>query len=37
LERIGAIMKQRWRLEGENRKKKSEDDMEGSKDGPGES
>jgi len=36
LERIGATVEQRWSLEGKNRKKKSGDDKEGSKNGPGE-
>ena len=37
LERIGAVMEQRGSLEGENRKKESEDDKEGSKNGLGKS
>ena len=37
LERIGATMEWRWGLEGAVRKEKSGDDVEGSKDGPGES
>ena len=37
MERIGATMEQRWGSEEENGKKKSGDDKEGSKDGPGES
>jgi len=37
LERIGAAMEQRWGSEGESRKEEDGDDMEGSKDGPGES
>ena len=37
LERIGAMMEQRWSLEGEIRKEESRDDAERSKDGPGES
>ena len=37
LERIRAVMEQRWGLEGVVGKKESGDDMEGSKDGPGES
>ena len=37
LERIGAAMEQRWSLEGEVGKEENGDDMEGSKDGPGES
>ena len=37
LKRIGATMKWRWSLEGEVRKEKSGDDMEGSENGPGES
>jgi len=37
LERIGATMEQRWGSEGESRKEKNGDDMEGSKDGPRES
>jgi len=37
LERIGAVMKWRWSLEGVVRKKESGDDTEGSKDGPRES
>jgi len=35
LERIGAMMKQRWGSEGAVRKKESGNDAEGSKDGPG--
>jgi len=34
LERIRAATKWRWGLEGEVRKEKSRDDVEGSKDGP---
>ena len=37
LERIGAMMEQRWSLEGEVRKEESRDDAERFKDGPGES
>jgi len=37
LERIGAVMEQRWSLEGEVGKEKSRDNMEGSEDGPRES
>ena len=37
LERIGATMEWRWGSEGESGKEESEDDMEGSEDGPGES
>ena len=37
LERIRAVMEQRWSLEGEVRKEKSRDNMEGSEDGPRES
>ena len=37
LERIGATMERRWGLEEESGKEKSGDDVEGSKDGPGES
>jgi len=37
LERIGAMMKWRWSLEGENRKKESGDNEEGFEDGPRES
>ena len=37
LERIGATMEQRWGSEGESRKEENGDDMERSKDGPGES
>jgi len=37
LERIGAMMEQRWGSEEESRKKESGNDMEGSKDGPRES
>jgi len=37
LERIGATMEWRWGLEGVVRKEESIDDVEGSKDGPGES
>jgi len=37
LERIKAIMEQRWSLEGAVEKKESRDDVEGSKDGPRES
>ena len=33
LERIGAVIEQRWSLEGENGKKESEDNKEGSKNG----
>jgi len=36
LERIGAVMEQRWGLEEESRKENG-DEEEGSKDGPGES
>ena len=34
LESIGTAMEQRWSSEGEVRKEKSRDDMEGSEDGP---
>jgi len=37
LERIGAVMEQRWGLEGESGKEENRDDAEGSKDGPRES
>ena len=37
LKKIGATIEQRWSLEEEVGKEKSGDDMEGSKDGPGES
>ena len=37
LERIGAVMEQRWGSEGESRKEENGDDAERSKDGPGES
>jgi len=37
LERIRAVMEQRWYSEGENGKKKSGDKEKGSKDGPRES
>jgi len=37
LERIGAVMEQRWSSEGESRKEKNGDEKEGSEDGPGES
>jgi len=37
LERIEAMMKQRWSSEKEDRKEESRDEEEGSKDGPGES
>jgi len=37
LERIEAIIEQRWGLEEENGKKESRDNVEGSKDGPRES
>ena len=37
LERIGAVMKQRWSSEGESGKEENRDDVEGSEDGPGES
>ena len=37
LERIGATMEGRWDSEGAVRKEESGDDVEGSKDGPGES
>ena len=37
LERIGATMEQRWSSEEESGKEESEDDAEGSKNGPGES
>jgi len=36
LERIGAVMEQRWSLEGESRKEENGDDTERSEDGPGE-
>ena len=37
LERIGAMMEQRWGSEEESRKEENRDEEEGSKDGPGES
>ena len=37
LERIGAVLKQRWGLEEENKKEESGDGEEGSENGPGES
>jgi len=37
LERIGATMEWRWGLEGESGNEEDRDDVEGSKDGPGES
>jgi len=37
LERIGAMMEQRWGSEGESRKEENGDDAEGSEDGPRES
>jgi len=37
LERIKAIMEQRWSLEGAVEKEESRDDVEGSEDGPRES
>ena len=37
LERIGAMMEQRWSLKGEDGKEESRDNVEGSKDGPRES
>jgi len=37
LERIGAVMEQRWDSEGESRKEENRDEEEGSEDGPGES
>ena len=37
LEKIGTMMKWRWSLEGENRKKESGDNEEGFEDGPRES
>ena len=37
LERIGAVIEQRWGLEGAVRKEKSRNNTEGSKDGPRES
>ena len=37
LERIGAMMEQRWGSEGESGKEESGDDAEGSEDSPGES
>ena len=37
LERIGAAIERRWGLEGVVRKEESKDDVERSKDGPGES
>jgi len=37
LERIGAAMEQRWGSKGESGKEENGDDVEGSKDGPGES
>ena len=37
LERIGAVMEQKWGLKGVVRKKKSRDNIEGSEDGSRES
>jgi len=37
LERIRAAMEQRWGLEGKSRKEENRNDMERSKNGPGES
>jgi len=37
LERIRAMMEQRWCLEEENKKEKSRDEEEGSESSPGES
>jgi len=37
LERIGAMMEQRWGLEGESKKEENGDEEEGSEDGPRES
>jgi len=37
LERVGAVIEQRWGLEEENENEKSGNEEEGSKDGPGES
>jgi len=37
LERIGAVIEKRYSLGEENRKEESENEEEGSKDGPGES
>ena len=37
LERIGAMIEQRWDSEGKNKKEENRDDERGSKDGPGES
>ena len=37
LERIGAVMEQKWRSEEESGKEENRDEEEGSKDGPGES
>jgi len=37
LERIRAVMEQRWGSEGESGKEENRDDTEGSEDGPGES
>ena len=37
LERIGAMMEQRWSSKGEDGKEESRDNVEGSKDGPRES
>jgi len=37
LERIGAVMEQRWGFEGENEKKENRDGKTGSEDGPKES
>jgi len=37
LKRIGAAMEQRWGSEEESGKEENGDDVEGSKDGPGES
>ena len=36
LERIRAVMEQRWGSKGESRKEENGDDVEGSKEGPGE-
>ena len=37
LERIGAVMEQKWGSEEESGKEENRDEEEGSKDGPGES
>jgi len=37
LERIGAVIEQKWGSEGESRKEENRDEEKMSKDGPGES